>query len=392
MPIIGIITTNLTREGIIQPRGVQSELAYMSLLSQNMPAHVVVFTPEDINWNQKTVRGYRYVEEEDGTGHWVGRWIPLPDVIYDQIHTRTAEKRHSATRNRLKEHTAGKYFNPSLLNKLKVHLLLMEDPEIIQFLPQTKPLKDAEDIEAYLNKYENIYLKPVAGSLGRGIIRVKKDEDRYKYQTRGGHVGSASNVHDLFRKVKKWMKDHKYLIQQGLDLFRFDDRVVDIRVMMQKNGKGKWSLTKIYARVGSKFNITSNLASGGTAHPIDEVLSTKFDEMKISEIKGAMREMAFAVCRALEQATGELFGELGIDIGLDNDDKLWLIEINSKPRKATEGSGDNRLIDLSFMKPLSYARFLAETTSTENKQEPEGAACEKNNKQSHTTPKTRTKL
>ncbi|MGE5404393.1 MAG: YheC/YheD family protein, partial [Candidatus Saccharibacteria bacterium] len=86
-----------------------------------------------------------------------------------------------------------------------------------------------------------------------------------------------------------------------------------------------------------------------------------------------------------------LFGELGIDIGLDNDDKLWLIEVNSKPRKATEGSGDNRLIDLSFMKPLSYARFLAELPSIENKQEPEGAGCEKNNKQSRTTPKTRTK-
>ncbi|MGE5403405.1 MAG: YheC/YheD family protein, partial [Candidatus Saccharibacteria bacterium] len=290
IPIIGIMTTNLTKDGIIQPKGVEAELAYMSTLSLNMPAHIVVFTPEDINWQQKTVRGYRYQQNEDGSGQWTGRRIPIPDVVYDQIHTRTAEKRYSSVRNRLKEHTMGKYFNPSLLNKFKVHSLLSENPEIAEYLPETRMFKNAADIEDFLERYDNVYLKPVAGSLGRGIIRIKKDDDRYKYQTRGGHFGSGASVNELFRKMKKWMKDHKYLIQQGLDLFRYDERVVDIRVVMQKNAKGKWSLTKIYTRVGSKFNITSNLASGGTAHPIDEILSTKYGAFKIDEIKSTMRE------------------------------------------------------------------------------------------------------
>ncbi len=358
-PVLGILTTSKIHKGRIKPVGLQGELSYLSRMGRRIAGEVYVFHPWDIDWNNHVFFGYRFRYEGDGYGRWEKSRMPPPNVVYDQIYNRIAERRHLQTRTRLKKLTKGKYFNPCYLNKYSVHEKLKQVAELREYLPETRLLKKAGDIKQMLNSHHSLYIKPVTGSLGHGIIRVTREFGRFVFKTRNGRVSHALSINSLYRKIREIIGKKKYIVQQGIDLISYQGSVVDIRTLMQKNGEGVWSITKVYARVGSKGNITSNLASGGTAHPLKKVMEGNFSQEQINDIRQEIRDLSIKVCKAVEQTSGEIFGEMGVDLGLDKEGRLWLIEVNSKPRRTTTGKGSKKLITLSFTKPLRYAYHLA---------------------------------
>ncbi|MGI6513541.1 MAG: YheC/YheD family protein [Syntrophomonadaceae bacterium] len=358
-PVIGILTTNKLHSGRIKPTGVQGELSFLSRMGRRVPAKVYVFHPWDIDWKNNKFTGYRFLIEEDGYGRWVKGPVPPPDVVYDQIYTRIAERRYLQDRTRLNKLTKGRYFNPCYLNKHVVHNYLKDIPEIRPHLPKAKVLKEPDDLTSMLTSFPNLYLKPVTGSLGRGIVRITRESGRFVLKGRGGRVRYALSIKDVYRKFRALYGRRLYLIQQGINLITHEGGVVDIRTLMQKNGKGTWTITKVYARVGRKGNITSNLATGGTAHSLSEVFKQYFDKDKITEIKKKIRALSIKVCEALEKSSGHIFGEMGVDLGVDKDGRIWIIEVNSKPRRTVGGQGSPKLITLSFTKPLRFAHYLA---------------------------------
>ncbi|MGE5544524.1 MAG: YheC/YheD family protein [Bacillota bacterium] len=357
--VIGILTTNRLHRGRIKPYGVQGELSFLSRMGRRVPAEVYVFHPWDIDWKNNRFTGYRFHAEEDGYGHWEKYQMPPPDVVYDQIYNRVAERRYLQDRTRLKKLTNGRYFNPCYLNKHQVHRDLQKVPEIRSHLPEARVLKKSLDLRSMLMSYGCLYIKPVTGSLGHGIIRVTRESGRFVLKTRGGQVRYALSINEIYRKIRAIIGKRLCLVQQGISLITYEGGVVDIRTLMQKDGKGSWTITKVYARVGRKGNITSNLASGGTPHALNRVFSRYFDNERITELKKQIRELSIKVCEAVEETSGYTFGEMGVDLGLDKDGHIWIIEVNSKPRRTVHGKGSPKLITLSFTKPLRFAHYLA---------------------------------
>lgn len=357
-PVIGILTIGINDTRQIELSGVQAELAYLTRIGSKIPGTVIVFSPADIDWKRSLVRGYRFRFDSETVGQWESSYYPIPDVVYDQMYAGGRVANFAETRRRLKYYTKGRFFNSRYLNKMNVYRYLSTVEELKTYLPETRRLVKPNDLNIILENYGSAYIKPITGSLGRGIIRAVKEAGHYKYQTRSGKVGYAKSIPDLYSKIKHLAGGRAYLVQQGLELYQTNNKVVDIRVLMQKNGRGIWTLTKMYVRAGLKGQITSNLASGGTAYPLSKVLSEKYSDAEISLIRQGVRDLAFKTCQALELTSKELYGEIGVDIGLDKYNRLWLIEMNSKPRKTTRGKGDPRLVSLSFAKPLRYARFL----------------------------------
>lgn len=370
--VIGILTTKRLHSGRIKPRGVQGELSFLSRMGRRVSGQVYVFHPWDIDWTNKIFTGYRFIHEENGYGHWEKRTVPPPDVVYDQIYNRVGERRYLKDRTKLKKITNGRYFNPCYLNKHMVHKNLYSVPELRNHLPQAKVLKKESDLKSMLISHHSLYLKPVTGSLGHGIIRITRESGRFVIKTRGGRVRYALSVNEIYRKVREITGKKVYLVQQGINLILFEGRVVDIRTLMQKNGQGNWTITKVYARVGRKGNITSNLASGGTAYTMNRVFAGYFEKDRIDEIKQQVRELSIQVCEAVEETSGHIFGEMGVDLGIDKDGHIWIIEVNSKPRRTVDGKGSRRLIALSFTKPLRYAHHLAVKGPTRHSDKPNG--------------------
>ncbi|MGE5398269.1 MAG: YheC/YheD family protein [Chitinophagales bacterium] len=358
-PVIGILSTSFQRQGKVMPRGIQAELAYLTQIGRKMPGIVCVFSPYSIDWNKGLIQGCRFREELNGSGYWECETFPMPSVVYDQMYANTAGSHYHQIKNRLKQVTGGRYFNSKFMNKLTIHRLLNRVPLMQEYLPKTKRFRSAADLVNYLSCYDSVYLKPAAGGMGWGIIKVSKYKNGYRYQTRNGYCSPVYNIDRLYKKIKQLMGKHLYLIQQGLNLFRYKDQIVDIRVLIQKNGRGIWSLTKLYTRVGKPGRITSNLAGGATAFPLGDILSWRYSKPEIEDIRSRIIDLSLNACQVLEQESQELIGEIGVDIGLDDKNRLWIIELNLKPRKSTTGSGNQRLIGLSFAKPLRFAGFLA---------------------------------
>ncbi|MDD2373689.1 MAG: YheC/YheD family protein [Syntrophomonadaceae bacterium] len=364
-PTIGILATLIpgSNREELDPRSLQAELIYLSIVSKTFPGQVYIFTPGSINWANHTCRGYVYHQLSQHRGRWESSIYPLPDVVYDRIHSRSAEARNNVqyAKNRLMKLPYLHYFNPHYLNKWNVHQILLTDPMLIDYLPETRQL-DNSSLEEMLKKYRVLYMKPSNGSLGKGIIKVNDDKGHLKYIAyKSRRIRSqASNPAELMRKTKKQRAERHYIVQQGLDLAKYKGSPFDLRIIYQKNGRGEWQISKKFCRIAPQGSSISNLSSGGRVEKNSKVLHHLFKKEDLIKSKNEeIRLLCKMVASTLETVSNSTFGELGMDIGIDRKGHLYLIEVNSKPRKTTETMFSAAIVKNTFKRPLAYAAYLA---------------------------------
>jgi len=363
-PIIGIFSSFLPNKEEYNPNSIQAELIYLSNIGKTLPAQVYIFTPDSINWSNKTIRGYVYSHRIPEKGVWVSNIYPFPDVVYDRISNRSSESRRITknTTEKLKKLHYLKYFNPSFLNKWKVYEMLITEPELHPFLPETRRLT-IENMEEMLDKYKTLYLKPGNGSLGRGIIKVRREKSgilRYIVYRRGRTRGRADNVSELMRKTRGHRKNKSYIIQEGIKLANYKGSSFDIRIIYQKNLKGEWQISKKFVRVAPRGSSISNLSSGGRVERSKKVFRYLYRNQDLIQSKNnEIKVLCKKVAHTLERVSNDTFGELGLDIGVDANGKPWLIEVNSKPRKTTETEFSKGIVRNTFKRPLQYGIYLA---------------------------------
>jgi len=363
-PTIGIFATSLPNRGYYEPTHIGAELIFLSHVSNTMPGHTYIFTPTSINWDNLTVRGYSYRHGTNGRGVWVSSLYPLPDVVYDRVSTRSGEARDQIrnTKIRLMQQPYLSYFNPSFLNKWKVHQMLLTNPWLHKHLPETRPLT-TENLEEMLRMYRTVYVKPSNGSLGLGIIRVTKDQKgtlNYVVHRTKRFRSSADNADDFIARTRKIRGDKPYIVQQGIDLATYHGSSFDIRIIYQKNRQGQWQIGKKFARVAAKGSAVSNLSSGGKALPTKILMRAIFRKSDLIEEKNRqILEVCYQVAQTIEKTSQMIYGELGLDLGLDKSGHIWLIEVNSKPRKSTETQLSKTIMRNALKRPLEYSTYLA---------------------------------
>lgn len=364
-PTIGILASYLPNELEFNPKSVQAELIFLSKIGQQLPAQVYFFTSSSINWTSKTVRGFIYHQLSSDRGIWTSSVYPLPDVVYDRISSRAGEARPGIknTKKKLMNLQHLKYFNPSFLNKWKVHKLLVANADLIPYLPETQ-LLNASSMKDMMMRHKTLYLKPCNGSQGNGIIKVIcNDQGKLKYTVyrNGRHAGHADNTTDFMKRSRLARKGKPYIVQQGLNLSTFHESPFDIRIIYQKNHEGEWKISKQFVRVAPRGSSVANLSRGGTAETSKRVFASILNRNKklIEEKHEELRNLCSMVAVTLESSSKKLYGELGLDIGIDKGGNFWLIEVNSKPRKTTETELSQGIVRNTFRRPLQYAIHLA---------------------------------
>jgi glutathione synthase/RimK-type ligase-like ATP-grasp enzyme len=366
-PIIGILTEYLPNQAEYEPKSLQAELIYLSMTGRSIPGLIYLFTPASINWTNKTVRGsnYRPGSEANGGGYWISSIYPLPDVVYDRISTRRGETQPGMinTKRKLKSLPYLIYFNPSFLNKWKVHRLLEKNEELLPYLPETK-LLTKDNLNDMLGKYPILYLKPCNGSLGKGIIKATRQSTspiKYTVYSKRKHSGTAADTNSLMAATRRHRQRKSYLVQQGLTLAKYQNATFDIRIIYQKNGHGEWQITKRFVRVAPYGSTIANLSRGGMVETCRKVFAALFNKnQELIDLKNQeIKQLCQIVARTLEAQGESTYGELGLDIGIDRNHKLWIIEVNSKPRKTTESQISQHLVRNSFRRPLQFAVYLA---------------------------------
>lgn len=349
-PVVGILSRPIRRPFF----GAQGDL-FRRMIREAEGIGVMAFAFFPGAARAGRVVGYRPGRK----GTWVRSRFPYPDVVFDRSRRSGLV---SATLGRLRAHGT-RVFNGRLGTKWRQWRIVRSDPVLQPHVPPTLRLRSPADLRTMLRRYGAVYVKPIAGGQGAGIWRIERAKGGYvarytdrRARTHGFRTGSLRRV---YRSIRR--RGSRYIVQPRLQLIRHEGGIADVRVLMQKDGRGVWRMTGAGVRVGGRSGIVSNLSGGGSGYSLDQVLQEAFshDPGRIPVIKQEIEALAFQLARRFEQRL-RILGELGIDLGVDTEGKVWFLEVNSKAgRSLFHRLEAERLGRLADRRPMEYASWLA---------------------------------
>lgn len=338
-PSIGIVTTGL-RNNSRQPIGGRTSFFYKLLQAQEgKGVFYFIFAPGDVDWNQNKVEAWFLRRTKSGGHVWRKFVTALPDVIYDRIPSRSAERLEGVKefKYRLANYDNLPMFNQGFFNKWGVHRLLYPNPEVNEHIPETYPSPSLQTVRNLLRKYRIVYLKPKNGSLGYGIVKIVHlpgSGYEVSYHNGSGNVKRRfAKLESLYYHIFRTRKASNYLAQQGINLAKYHNRPFDFRVHLHKNQQNEWVVSCMAAKVAGSGSVTTHVRTGGTVIPGEDLLAQLFGKQK-NLMKERISQASIRLATAIEQAKGAELGELGLDIGIDTHGHVWMFEANSKPGRS----------------------------------------------------------
>ncbi|WP_256756706.1 YheC/YheD family protein [Cohnella sp. WQ 127256] len=360
-PLIGVLISRDNPEQLDKPFGdITMFCREVTDACRSQGAYVYFFTPNGIGSNLSSVEGWVY------TKGWHKLNLPAPDVVNNRLTSRKLENRPIVQQfmREIKNQFGSQVFNEKFLDKSEVFDALKKESSLQKYLPESHTLHNYTMLKSMCSRYNSVFLKPVRGSLGKGIIRlthIGPDSWQASYATVGGTKRqSFNNLIKLFSTISGKMKTVRYLIQQGLSLIEVGGRPVDFRALTQKNASGKWAITSIVARTAGNHQFVSNLARGGTLSTVKEsVAKSNLPVQFRGDASLRLSKAALDIARGIDTYIPAHFGELGIDLALDNTGRVWLLEVNSKPSKNDNTPLKEGKIRPSVRMMIQYARYIA---------------------------------
>jgi len=338
-PSIGIVTTGL-RSSSKRPIGGRTSFFDKLLQAQEgKGVFYFIFTPGDVDWNRNKVDAWFLRPTKSGSYVWRKFETALPDVIYDRIPSRSAEKQEHVKefKQKLAHYDNLPIFNQGFFNKWGVHRLLYPNPEVNEHIPETYPSPSLQTVRSLLRKYRIVYLKPKNGSLGYGIVKIVHQPGtgyEVSYHNGSGNVKRRFyKLDSLYHHVFRSRKVSNYLAQQGIHLAKYQNRPFDFRVHLHKNQQNEWVVSCMAAKVAGSGSVTTHVRTGGMVIPGEDLLAQLFGKQK-TLMKERISQASIRLASAIEQAKGVELGELGLDIGIDTHGHVWMFEANSKPGRS----------------------------------------------------------
>ncbi|CAM4115807.1 YheC/YheD family protein [Paenibacillus alkaliterrae] len=342
------------------------EPAFYRALSLNGKQHgidVYVFEADGYHSRTGRLQACRFEQNR-----WVRQLVPLPDVIYDRCFFTTSDQRLSCRRMlyAIAQRKPHVMLNGNLPAKLDVYDSLKGDALLMPYLPVTIGCRSAEQLKKMIDQYAaGIVLKPSSGMQGRGLVHISRCPLYLTLTARGRSKQNRPFLRQFeddsafMHWIDRFIGRTSYLLQPYLELSGDDGKPFDVRSLMQKDEKGRWSLSGIAVRTGQPGSLTSNLHGGGDAKTADMLLTAKFGIRKAERLIEQIHTISKQTADRLENHFGR-FAELGLDFGIERSGRIWLIEANSKPgRSSFRKIGDHAAELSSIERPLLYARFLS---------------------------------
>lgn len=236
-------------------------------------------------------------------------------------------------------------------NKLGKFRALRTDSELARHLPPTR-LASKALVNRMLVKYGSVYLKPSHGTGGFGIYKLSRRDKGYRLQ-KGTRSRSFGNFDGAFAAFAKAAGKKIYLVQKSIPLLRYKDRPFDLRIMVQRNPRGKWEVTGIVGRLASPHKIVTNYHSGGKPMPVRVLLSPFIPKAKQVPYMDRLETLCLRVCTHLNTFFPR-FRAFGVDLGIDKKRMPWIIEVNTLPDKFIFNALDDKRM---FRKIMRYARL-----------------------------------
>ena len=282
------------------------------------------FTPGSVNFVNRSIKGQVYEN-----GKWVAKIMPFPDVIYNAGSPEKLAKSRGVIQKLKKEIP---FTTHSIGNKWNVNERLKEAGDFSNYLIPTEVIKDTESFFKFVTAFKKIVCKPIDGRKGKGILLITKKDESYVVTKDSTHTNYSRQELEGFMKTK--FSSGTYILQPYIQSVTKSGQVFDFRLHVQKNGEGKWVITTIYPRVAPKGSIIPNINNGGFTNYLDPFLQQEFKEDAF-KIRRTLEHFSLALANHIDELQmiqyGEMIDEIGVDIGLDENFKIWIYEVNWRP-------------------------------------------------------------
>ena len=310
IPVFGILTVSDEGRSF---RGNRKNFIDIIRAGQEAGIDVYVVAVSDLNLARRTAVGYRY---DFIRKTWSAQTIPMPRVLYNRIPQREDELRPEVKQviKACLKHPDIRLFNPAFFNKWNLFEWLRKSNITRRYTPTTRRYSDKFLLKRALQKYPLLYLKPERGKAGRGIMKAQYiGANRYPYlltiqDKKTSRTLKFNSLVAMRKKLKEFIGDEAYIVQQGIELASYKSRPFDLRILVQKNVRGKWSVTGIGARVAGNLSITTHVPRGGSIDDPKRLLTSVFGNEKAKKLMLRVQKTALSIARQIERGSGRRLG------------------------------------------------------------------------------------
>lgn len=298
------------------------------------------FSFDQVNFAEKKINGWVYEK-----GEWVQQELDFPSVVINSCSPQNG--RHKTVFMELKKHVIFTSFPVG--NKWRVYRKLLAGKKFASNLIPSFQLQEAEEFISFVKENNKAAMKPLQGRQGKDVFFVKYEQSGFELID--GSTRSPLSYSQLITFVSNKISEQKFLYQPFIESKTRNGLVFDFRLHVQKNGSGDWEITSIYPRISGGSKMISNISGGGYRGELSTFLIEEFgaDADQINEM---LEHFALEFSRHFDSLYKHSFDELGIDIGMDNQRKFWIFEVNWRPgSKRREFEVARRLIP--------YCNYLA---------------------------------
>jgi len=215
-------------------------------------------------------------------------------------------------------------------NKWSIVKILTEVPELKAYLPTTS-LYNGYELKKYLLSYPSIYIKPVSGSMGLGVIKVWRKDQGYALVREKGEPAIFPTLPELEAYLNAILGSKHHVIQMAISLAEIEGNPYDIRLLMMKDRKNKWANMGMFAKVAGTNSVVTNVArGGGYTMEVEEAIikSLRINKQKAEKIIQEMIDFGYRCSDILEDYCDEW--QIGYDLALDLNQKIWFLEANTR--------------------------------------------------------------
>ncbi|MBM7567525.1 hypothetical protein JOC55_004494 [Paenibacillus sacheonensis] len=207
---------------------------------------------------------------------------------------------------------------------------LRADRALRRFIPETKRFTRSS-LKKMTVRYKTVYFKPTDGTGGSGIARILRVSSRKYSVKKDTRTFRVSSFGSLYGRLTRIARGRGYLLQKGIKLQTSGGRPFDVRMTMQRAGSGKWAHSALFVKLGLRNKVVTNFHQGGKLAFIEPTLRRSgYGAARVSGYKRQIRKLGRQTARCFDRHSVR-FNELGLDVALDRQGRLWILEVNTRP-------------------------------------------------------------
>lgn len=314
--------------GFLRVSKVPRHLARLtSILCKYHNIELIYFTPSDISTDEGTVDGkvLRKNNWEDITAQ-VPRFIDLRSPILNR-------KQYKKQLDFLRKEAVLSVDKRHPVPKDKLNFYFGDELELSKHLIPSKRIKNTVDFFNFLEKHNEIVLKPIRSNQGRRVSIIKQRRAKFfinQYQIISGDKTEIISQSALKNWVHAHVKKSSMMVQKYINSRTPDGHPFDCRIHVEKNGEGKWSNPHNFIRIGIGQKVVSNVNQGGGISDVDNFLKTYYKD-NYKSIRRNIKRIARILPYKIEEKLGKKYMTFGFDFGIDKQGNLFLFEVNDNP-------------------------------------------------------------